>query len=1533
MRFSADDAAMDVTKSHTVNIATALSTLSHKNTDLPTCGEKTLKFFADDAAMDVTKSHTVNIATALSTLSHKNTDLPTCGEKTMRFSADDAAMDVTKSHTVNIATALSTLSHKNTDLPTCGEKTLKFFADDAAMDVTKSHTVNIATALSTLSHKNTDLPTCGEKTMKFFADDAAMDVTKSHTVNIATALSTLSHKNTDLPTCGEKTLRFTTDDIAMDVTRSHTVNIATNLDIPPHQSMDLLLDNRDITTRFTAADAMMDVTKSHTVNIATNFDKLSQKSPALIPTCGEKTVRFTAYDAAMDVTHSHTVNISTELHSPSLKNAELLPTCGEKTLRFNVDDVAMDVTQCHTVSIATELCIPPHQNANLLLDNKDTTVSFIADDAAIDMMQSHTVNIATDLDMQQQQSVDSLPKNGETTGFHVDDSKVVATKRCTLNMPLNKNADSLICVEKKMSTSKHGAAQQNMDLIPTGSEKTMTFTANDATMDIIQSQAANIVTDFEMLPNQSLDLLPSNRETTVRFSTDDAAMDVMRSPTINIATDVVSNPHSNVNIAPPCGVKMETFSARDAAMDKTQCLTENVDSNTTPDSALPHQKVPHIPENVDFTFSVRKRHSETHVLSRSRSSTLLNLDQGFQNTVAMRNNPKMATNSPSPQISGTTDILVEFKRQESAINAETKVQDLDSAIMEKSLKTTEYCPETNINMDNTEAQTECVLEQTYTDESFPCRSSTQEPDSGLLKEMNLASQNGEELGFSNPKDVRSINIPDSLNSNETENKEMTEPKNTTSPSSQEIKTSPCAVDQDVNMMGSKNSRRKSLADLQSKLKRLSQLVNTAPYAAVMDNCTATLPQTEQNMDKNSKDEIIPQTVAEPEFEVDLVNAKDNAQEEHSPASTGPFGSKTKRLMSRISVGGFKPKLPQRPKPEDSNKVNPAGEHKTITVSVASQLGNLDNDVSDIYDEELASYEDESEILDTRSPQKFSEKGSPSQEFYMVRPLEDKVFEDHASPVHGQKRSLPDDENKEEDEKRRKASSEIAEMVSPCGFAECGSNVATSHTTIQTTDSSATCHSASIRSEAASESTFKHSMFESQLEDYASDIQKKFEDGTITVSEFFKLFNIDFFIHRQSVLPSRGLSDADVTQMDSLKNRRTSRLKEMVYDTDVQNLSEKVEGLKVRMCDLDKPLKLLNSCLWEEMRYSSEKELKSFGAKLKERNRFFRKMSKDQSHEMKVDLYSNVVQFNLNEQQKLRGTIQKADEMIKDLDDCIHDLEMELAAVEEKGFENKPGLNSLQEEMEKVTASLSDNDRQISELEIEKKQSLRKLNRLKTETRSLESQVAMLNLLNEWEISERTDSCTVYTFLHKTMHLQLAYEKSDGNSADGVSDQRVACIDFELDLDDEKSQFHAHLVHRLVAHYIKGESGWVEKYPTSRYVPKLLHDVSLVVSHCRLLGEELRLLEMWGGLRLDICNIRCVDTQVSIVFSSLKKMSKFEVNFAISLTNHHYVLHLESFRNMIGSTTVQDIEAIVASFSPAKNLLTKIVKKIHSTLLC
>ncbi|KAK5852707.1 hypothetical protein PBY51_006554 [Eleginops maclovinus] len=641
-------------------------------------------------------------------------------------------------------------------------------------------------------------------------------------------------------------------------------------------------------------------------------------------------------------------------------------------------------------------------------------------------------------------------------------------------------------------------------------------------------------------------------------------------------------------------------------------------------------------------------------------------------------------------------------------------------------------------------------------------------------------------------------------------------------------------------------------------------------------------------------------------------------------------------MSRLSVGGFKARLPQRNKPDDKKKETSLGEH-TRTVNVTHQLSNFDHDVSDIYDEELGSYEDVSETLDMVSPPRATDQEGATQDFYMEELLKDDVFlQDLSSCVKTKKRPLSEDENDTEDEKRLKTSNEEATEIEKglqSEVEECDSNITAAQSMpTHTTDYIDSSHTASTTCEASLESSSKQSLFESQLEDYASELQRKVDDGSITVLEFFKIFNIDFVIHqpRESILPSR--LDTDHTQMDLLVDKHINGPKATVYKSDVRNLTEMVNGMKERMQDLDRPLKIVNRALWDEVRNVTEEELNLFGEKLKERNKLLRKTSKVQSHEIKEVLYSNLVQANLKEQQRLRGTIDEADEMIKSLDDCINELQTELAAVEEKGFEDKPSLKSLQEEMEKATEALTDNDRKIAELEMQKKQNSNKVNQLRTETRRLESHSDTLDLLNEWKFAGRSDNCTIYTFLYETFHLQLEFEKSDGNDSD-QSERKLCQITFKLQLDDEKSRGHACLVHKLLSQYAEEQSDWVEKYPTSRHVPTLLHDVSLVVSRCRLLGEELRLLDMWGGLRLDILSISCVDTRVHIVFSSLKSLSKFEVIFSVSLINHHCVLQVQSFKNVIGNRTIGQIEEIVASFSPAKNLLTDIIKKIHETLLC
>ncbi|XP_070704846.1 outer kinetochore KNL1 complex subunit KNL1-like [Pempheris klunzingeri] len=1408
----------------------------------------------------------------------------------------------------------------------CREKTVRFSVDDACMDVTRSHTVHITTDFESQSHQILGLlPACGEKTMRFTANDAAMDMTQCLTVNIASKFisdSVLPVKKQQGETCGLPRNRASS---------AHSLDPGFHTSIlkPSGPSVNPVItrmtpsatqpfnmeDSSNGGTICPENDVSMDMTEAQTgriLGITTIDDPLRCLTQDTNPQSGhmkkaEKTPRQQHSDAKGACNHegmetSLTASLKTKVQRRSVK-FDADDNYREKTVRFTANDAGMDVTRSHTVNIATDFEPQSHQNLDFLPACGEKTVRFTATDAAMDVTRSHTVNIATGFEPQ---------------------------------------------------------SHQNLDFLPACGEKTVRFTATDAAMDVTRSHTVKIATGFEPQSHQNLDRLSTCGEKTMRFTANEAAMDVTRSHTVNIATDFEPQSHQNLVLLPTSGEKTMEFTASTAAMDMTQCPTVNIVSNSVSGSVLPHQdsNILSTHENMDFPFSVKKRESGTRRTRINRSSSAHILDSGLKNTLFRTSgtwsNPVVtkavapATASPQETVD-TNGLLDQLKMQKPDVDIENEGQDFVSAAMEKAVnKTLTGCPEDDVSMDMTEAQTGRILGQRCTEEPPQCVSAAQDmyPSCDHLKKTKVASQpSSETLGSSNVEGVQITGHPDSLDSNETEARNEPKPTNQTCSLSQ-MGSPPAAVDHDVDAAPSQNSRQMRLADLHSKVRRLSHMINTAPDTIALDSCTAPLPQLEHAMDKNSKDKTESPPVMESEPETGLVNTEENAQPENlmqgeqPSTATTPFNLKTKQLMSRLSVGGFKPKLPQRRKSDDPKKATSVGEcTRTITVNVTTQLKNFDGDVSDIYDEELGSCEDMSEMLDTRSLQKVTEKVSCPQECDMHESEEDGALEqDSVSACHGKKRPLPVDENIMEDEKRMKASSEMAtdfEMGLQPHIEECDGNSTTAPgMTTQTTDYFNNSHTASSRCEATFESTFKQSMFESQLEDYASDVQRKLDDGTITVLEFLKVFNIDFVIHnpRQSVLPGRLLSDTDRTPMDLLKDRHINRPKQTVYETDVLNLTEKVEGLKERMQDLDRPLKTVNRPLWEEMTNSSEKELKSFGAKLKERNNLFRKMAKVQSHEMKEVLYSNLVLANREEQQMLKGKIEEADEMIKSLDDCIRELETELAAVEEKGFEDTPSLKSRQEEMQRVTDALVDNERQISELEMQKKQNSNKVKRLQTETRNLESHVTMLHTVNEWKFGGKSDNCTVYTFLHETFHLQLVYENPNGNDADNQSERKISHITFTLQLDDEKSQGHACLVHKLLSQYVEGEAALVERYPTSRHVPQLLHDVGLVVSRCRLLGEELRLLKMWGGLRLDILNISCVDTRVHIVFSSLKKVSKFEVVFSVSLTNHVCVLQVHSFRNMIGSTTIQQIEEIVASFSPSKNLLTKIVNKIHESVL-
>ncbi|XP_056872223.1 uncharacterized protein knl1 isoform X1 [Takifugu flavidus] len=1490
------------------------------------------------------------------------------GEKTVMFSAEDAFMDMTRSQTIDIsrnADRLTDASPQGCDAFPPKDMNLLFHADSGAMGVTPKTNESIfgskplptsrsADPMSDIRSICSKVPSLDPGFENFLAGlfksngpprtDAEVSVAseepritgvdkENQAPQSVREGSLNASRKRDSSRYGsvmtEAVHAFADDDCSSSQLKQQqsggtaaSFPARDKVKNPSHQRDTGTLDR---TVMFSAADEFMDMTQSHTVNIA-NQEKCSSgehlRDPRSLPGASvsgldrgftdflaglsktkpkeqgpeqsrpdaddgrrDQTVRFSADDACMDVTQSHTMNIVTHnvhaesgrpendgvLGLPNCKGTETSKTGGEGTTDKTVTEAFMDVTQSHTVNIISGLGRHCQPNMGSLPAFGEKTVRFGADEAALDVTQSHTVKIIS------------------AVAFH----------------------------------PQHNGQRAS----PGGG--TLTSPTSEVAMDETRSYTVSIDAGFTRQPDHNNDFIPMFGEKTVRFTDGDAAMDVTKSHTVKIASDLNVYAQQRSLCARP-GEETETF---DAAMDETQGLTGNISTCVDPQPAQNQHPPPALDEgtvriSADADVEVTSSHTadigaSVGVAPRRAVDTDVpsGKDSAFQREEAQlsEGNVESAASlkrrederSPAPVVSNDTvqerGFLDQLGPQNMSVDTEEEAQGrLGSPVHQ----TVVDCPAVGLEVAPTEAQTDRN------------RSPDRPPQRASVNSCGTKSTCEEITSHHLVSDARL-----------TGNKDKRGPRKQTSPKS----------DGATDGEPSRKSRRMSFADLHTKIRRLSHMISAAPDAVATETCQAPSTQQEQEEGRKHQEEMDPDPAAPPGCGAALVHQEDaeGDQNDVGPTQTAaetPFKLQTKQLMSRLSTGGFKAKLPQRTKASDGAAA-PAGEPtKTLAASVPSQMRNFDADVSDINDEELDSCDDVSEPLDTKSPSQARVKSSPPKSFGMDGPLEDNVFDDDlVSAARGNKSRFPANDG-DEDEKRLKAPGEAAAAFptdSQPRLGDCDSSVTSGPAMMtQTTDESSSSHTASIRCEATFESTFKQSLFESQLEDYASDMQRKFDDGTITVLEFFKLFNIDFVIHtpRQSVLPERLLSDTERTLLDSLRDRHVHHPKHKVYETDVQNLTHQVARLKERMQDLDKPLRMVNRTLWEEMSSYTEKELKSFGAKLKERNNIFRKTSKVRSHQMKEALYSHLLQAQQAEERSLRDTIQKADEMIRSLDGCIGGLEAELARVVEKGCEESPSLRCLQQEMDKVTEALTDNNRQISDLEVQITQNSKNLKRLNADSQNLQDHVAALHTMSEWRVGGSSDTGPVFTFLYNTFQLQLSYHSSSGPAADTEPEKRISHIVFQHHFDEEKSQDHARIVHQLLSQYVQAEPDWVKKYPTGGHVPKLLHDVSLVVGHCRLLGEELRLLRTWGGLRLEILHIGCVDTLIHIVFSSLRKFAKFEVIFSVALSGHHYVLRVHSFENMIGDTTLQQVEQVVASLSPGKNLLTKTVKKMFENLL-
>ncbi|XP_030634875.1 kinetochore scaffold 1 [Chanos chanos] len=744
-----------------------------------------------------------------------------------------------------------------------------------------------------------------------------------------------------------------------------------------------------------------------------------------------------------------------------------------------------------------------------------------------------------------------------------------------------------------------------------------------------------------------------------------------------------------------------------------------------------------------------------------------------------------------------------------------------------------------------------------------------------------------------------------------------------------------------------------MTDLQLKLKNAACVVRESAEAATETALPplqkSVLPETHVNDAGTSKIS----NAMEGEPAADKADAPESSANLTHHQSTMPKNHREKSLSARLSLGGFLPKLPSRSNPSNANQTQTRssglfessllnrGADVTREVNNSCMIDNLDDEVLP----EVSSEEELSESVDSSLLKLTQERDSSPRELVSMEPEDDSVFEPATKTTQGLKRPFPEDDNEDlkAESKRKQSTSSIIEKWES-SVSRVNSEEVPGRMTKNIEAVSSSSSSANLRYESTFESSYKYSQCDSQLDgttDHEFDFKKKLDDGSITADEFLRHFGINFVIHRSrpSALPENLKSDQTRTMEDLLKEKYIYRPKQRVYETDCQKLTEMVEGLKTRISEQSHPMRSINVSLMRGMSELSKEELQSFGSKLKERKVYFRKRGKSLSHEMKEALYSELVKTTQEAQRNLREKIEEVDGILKDLDECINKLNADLAAKDVILTEDfptnpdmMPALKTRQQELLNLNTAVAENERQIGELEVQKKATQDKLDLMRKDITGLQSDITVLNRLNEWRLAERNDNRALFTYLHNTLEMELTFQNPLGKDKSGDAERNMD-ISFHLQLDGEKSQCFAVMVHKLLSQYIQADRKWAEKYPTAGHIPMLLHEVGLVVSRLRLLGEEIHRMKKWGALRLDILELTCVDTLVHIMFSSLKAFVKFEVTLAVTSDYPLSRPQLQTFVNLIGNTRSDQVDKIISSTAPSKNCLTKIVKRIHDELLC
>ncbi|KFP87700.1 Protein CASC5, partial [Apaloderma vittatum] len=451
--------------------------------------------------------------------------------------------------------------------------------------------------------------------------------------------------------------------------------------------------------------------------------------------------------------------------------------------------------------------------------------------------------------------------------------------------------------------------------------------------------------------------------------------------------------------------------------------------------------------------------------------------------------------------------------------------------------------------------------------------------------------------------------------------------------------------------------------------------------------------------------------------------------------------------------------------------------------------------------------------------------------------------------------------------------------------------------------------------------------------------QKFQSGVITVGEFFTLLQVHIPIQkpRHSHIPASGAVSAPPTAEDLLYSQYVYRPKLRIYEEDCRALSQKIDELKPCANVQDQLLVNVNKSLWEVMRTCSDEELKSFGAELNKMKSCFTKESKILAHNEKATLYSKLLQSAQEQHRKLQSRLEKLDEVLKEARSCLVALG---AAIKLRSLllfhsffpfllelEYLKNLKAQEEALQNWFIFC----RELSDLETEDEQILAQMNRLEEEEKSCQELLERFDF-TEWEITEWSEQRAVFNFLYDSIELTVVFGPPvDGDVFGEDPSRKIISLSFESFLDEEKAPPSTRLVQRLIFQFIGSHQGcWQEECPTLYYLPQVLHEVSLVVSRCKILGEEIEFLERWGG-KFNLLKTDIDETKVKLLFSAATAFAKFELTLCLSASYPAAPLPF-TVQSQIGNIGEKEVSAVLSSVPVGHHYLRRIVSLIHHHLL-